>query len=153
MHLVCHPRRLRGPMDAPNMTLGHFVLVRDCVWSSGDALVGLGDRAAACSRSTRGGSEGRESTSAPERKITGSAPRMVHCTSLLFALRSSRRRRRPHRVARAPLDDQPQCLTSPQCPRNMLGQSSRLEGRLGCPHVVHRIHVKKTICFAIKNDH
>ena len=54
-----YPRRLRGPLDAPNMSLGHFVLVRDCVWSSGDALVGLGDRAAACSRSTRGGSEGR----------------------------------------------------------------------------------------------
>ena len=68
-------------------------------------------------------------------------------------LRSSRRRRRPPRVAWAPPDDQTQCLTSPQCPMNMLGQSSRPGGCLGWPHVLHRLHVKKNTGFAIKNDH
>ena len=29
-------------LDAPNMILGHYGLVGDCVWSSGDALAGPG---------------------------------------------------------------------------------------------------------------
>ncbi len=33
-----------GPLDGPGMFLGHCGLVRDCVWSSGDALATLGGR-------------------------------------------------------------------------------------------------------------
>ena len=45
MSLVCHlghPGRPPGHLDAPNMTQGHCALVRDCIWSSGDALAGPG---------------------------------------------------------------------------------------------------------------
>ena len=45
MSLVCHlgaPRASPGQLDAPSMTQGHCGLVRDCVWSSGDALAGPG---------------------------------------------------------------------------------------------------------------
>ena len=47
MDLVCHLghlRRLPGPLDAPNMALGHYGLVRQCVWSSGGAVATLGGR-------------------------------------------------------------------------------------------------------------
>jgi len=37
-------RRLPGLLDGPNMILGHCGLVRDCDWSSGDALAAPGGR-------------------------------------------------------------------------------------------------------------
>ena len=37
-------RRLPGLLDGPNMIPGHCWLVRDCVWSSGDALATSGGR-------------------------------------------------------------------------------------------------------------
>ena len=39
-----HPRRPPGPLGGPDMFLGHCGLVRDCVWSSGDALSAQGGR-------------------------------------------------------------------------------------------------------------
>ena len=59
----------------------------------------------------------------PKISTTGSAPRVIHSTSLLLAWRSSRRRRRPPRAARAAPDDQTQCLASLQWPSIMLGAS------------------------------
>ena len=56
---------------------------------------------------------------------------------------SSRRRRRPPGAARASPDDQSQSLTSPQCPRIMLGPSSRPGDRLGRPQVADGSCAKK----------
>ena len=74
------------------------------------------------------------------------APRVTRSTSLLLALRSSRRPRRPPGGAWAPPDDQTQCLISPQCPRNIPGPSSGPEGRLGYPQVPLRLQDKKNTC-------
>ena len=76
---------------------------------------------------------------------TGSAPRVIRSTSLLLALRSSRRPQRPPEAAWAAPDDKTQCLISPQCPRNMSDPPSGPGGRLGCPQTPHRAHGKKTI--------
>ena len=97
-------RRLPGLLGGANMILGHCGLVRDCVWPSGDALAApRGRRRRRTVRDTHTkpiqfNFHVKQSTlkiddffDFPKIFTTGSAPRVVRSTSLLLALRSSRR--------------------------------------------------------------
>ena len=70
-----------------------------------------------------------------ENFTTGSAPRGIRSTSLLLALRSSRRPRRPRGAAPAVPDDQTHVPTCPQCSLMITQWSGGAYGGPGGPYL------------------
>ena len=140
-------------LDGHNMILKHCTfdcgVVRHCVWSSGGALAtwraGGGRRRRLLDLKTRRSEVDRVTRGAFS--LPDLLSWVTRSTHLLFTLRSSWRHRQSPGVAWASPEDQTQSLTSPGCPRIILGPSGRLGSHLRRPWVACGSCGKKNTLF------